>query len=449
MKYNIFKNPSTVFSQVNGTDVRLLTVEGNTIELECGEEILFPCNIMIAILDLDNFEFTEILFNNCNLIKKTENEFTNLYMLYIEDDEQKLSTLNSLLDKLTDVEKIFQESRISKNDTLKTKKPDLKHYPYSKDNEYYETFNQQKRDIFDSFNKSLYIPEKMALAFVVSEFKYYNKVLQSGYNETFNNYIADLNLEKSSLFNKKLSRVYIGNDFCTCLFPNDVLLNKLLNQAYNENLDITVCYPVIIQRNLPKIKNSLNIINDFCQAKDIKIELTINDYGMLLILQEENLTGITPVLGRLLNKRKKDPRIKYRMSYDIYKEKLGQNNITSTHYLKFLESYNLKRVEFETCEFLNEVPEGAHTLHFPFYQISTASNCLLYSNCKNNTVAKQELPEECPHYCSDFYFSYPKHLNMIGKNNSIFGVDSEFLSNQEVIDYYDKSGIDRLVFTPL
>ncbi|SHI32283.1 hypothetical protein [Parasporobacterium paucivorans] len=449
MKYKIFKNPSTVFSQVNEADVRLLTVEGTTLEFECGDEILFPCKMMIAVMDLDNFEFKEFIFNNCHLIEKCAEELTNHYIISTDEGEKQLPVLNGLLGKLTDVEKIFNETRNSQNSILKAKRPDVLPYPYSKDNEYYESFEQQKKDIFDSVNCSLDVPENIELALVVNEFKYYNKVLQSGFKEAFNHYIADSGLANSRLFSRTLSRVYIGSDFCNQLFPNDILLQKLLTQAYEENLNITVSYPVLIQRNLAPLKQSINIINAFCLEKDIEIELTINDYGMLQMLQEGKFSGIKPVLGRLLNKRKKDPRLKYRMAYDTYKEKLGINNLNVEHYLNFLAKYNVTRFEFETCDFLNEIPEGAHTLHFPFYQISTATNCLLYANCKNHTVAKQELPENCPHYCSEFYFSYPKHLNMIGKNNSIFGVDKEFLSKQEIIDYYAEAGIDRLAFTPL
>lgn len=429
--------------------MRLLTVDRTIIELECGEKIHFPCKIMIAIMNLDNFEFKEFNFENCQLIRKSTDELTNHFTVSLSEDEWQLEPLHNLLLKLDGTENIFGETRKAQNTTLMEKKPQILHYPYLKDMEYYESFEQQRKEIFATIKEDLIIPENVELDFVVSEFKYYDKILQSGYTETFRNYIQEMNLGNSSLLSKKLSRVHIGNDFCNQLFPKDTLLKKLLLQAYKEKLEITISYPVIIQRNLPSITKSIALINEFCLEKGVQVELAINDYGMLFLLKEGNFSAIKPVLGRLLNKRKKDPRIKYRLSYETYKEKLGINNLNGEQYLNFLRNNNVDRFEFETCGFLNEIPDGHHTLHFPFYQISTATNCLLYANCKNGSVARQELPVNCPHYCNEFHFSYAKHLDMINKNNSIFGVDREFLSSQKIIDYYAKAGIDRFAFTPL
>ena len=116
---------------------------------------------------------------------------------------------------------------------------------------------------------------------------------------------------------------------------------------------------------------------------------------------------------------------------------------------EIMEECSITRCEFEATQFFNEIPNGKHTLHFPFYQTNTASNCLIYANCKNKSVIKQEYPEHCPHYCSEFYFSFPKHLDVIGKNNSLFVFDKNIFLEQEVVDKYVESGIDRFAYTPL
>ena len=67
----------------------------------------------------------------------------------------------------------------------------------------------------------------------------------------------------------------------------------------------------------------------------------------------------------------------------------------------------------------------------------------------NNSVIQQEYPEYCPHYCSEFYFSFPRHLDVIGKNNSLFVFDKKIFIEQDVVDKYVECGIDRFAYTPL
>ena len=57
----------------------------------------------------------------------------------------------------------------------------------------------------------------------------------------------------------------------------------------------------------------------------------------------------------------------------------------------------------------------------------------------------QQLVKECPHYCSTYTLTYPKHLNMTGRFNSLFGIDKELLNHLEKIKAYANAGIDRLV----
>lgn len=453
MKHPIFKNPSAVYASINEDDVRILTVDQNKIELEYNEEITFPCRFMISLLDIDRFKFQEFRFSNCSFLGKKDGHFTNTYTISVDEDpEGQLRQLDQILGRLDSTDQIFSETRYEKNDILKEKKPQMKHYEFEKDKEFFTGFQEEKSSVFDAEikNSKVTLPAgMMGLSFMASEYRFYNKALQDGFQKTFQDYTESFGIAENGLFAKGIDRVYIGSDFCFHLFPTDSILKKLLDQAFSEGLGITICYPALSQRTLGNTKKSLQIIQEFCDKNHTVAEITINDVGMLEILKEEKITGLKPILGRLLNKRKKDPRMKYRMLMDEYKKDFGRNNLTASHYIKFLHENNIDRFEFESFNFQNEIPAGTHSLHFPFYQISTGSNCLLYANCKNHTVAKQELPVSCPHYCDEFYFSFPKHLDMIGKYNSIFGIEKELFTNQETLDQYASAGIDRLVFSPL
>ena len=58
---------------------------------------------------------------------------------------------------------------------------------------------------------------------------------------------------------------------------------------------------------------------------------------------------------------------------------------------------------------------------------------------------RQKLVMGCPMYCKDYIFSYPKHLKMVGRYNSIFAFDDTLLKDFEKLEHYIDNGIDRIV----
>jgi hypothetical protein len=57
----------------------------------------------------------------------------------------------------------------------------------------------------------------------------------------------------------------------------------------------------------------------------------------------------------------------------------------------------------------------------------------------------QKLADNCPKYCRDYVFAYPKHLKMVGRYNCLFAFDDTLLKNPKELEYYANSGIDRIV----
>lgn len=450
MRYELFKNPSIFYCFIEGVDVRTLYIENNVIAFECCKDIESISKIEMAILNLNSFEYEELNFDKCKICEKNELEFKYEYkVLFACENKEELLRLNNLLEQINKVENVFDETYNGKNDLLKSKKKNMEHYIYEEDKMICKDIEQQIEYWYDFQNSKVSFPQNADLAFVVSEYKIYQDVLKSSFREKFRKCLEEVNIHKISFFNKELDHVYIGNDFCINLFPDEKMLIKLMNKAYEEKLGITISYPPLIQQRLEQTKRIIKVLHEFCMNKQIEIELAINDWGMIQLLKEEGINSFNLVLGRLLNKRKKDSRMKNRMGYEKYKEEFGRNNLCSEPFGKIMTECKISRCEFEATQFFNEIPKGNHTLHFPFYQTNTASNCLIYANCKNNSVIQQEYPEYCPHYCSEFYFSFPRHLDVIGKNNSLFVFDKKIFIEQDVVDKYVECGIDRFAYTPL
>lgn len=254
-----------------------------------------------------------------------------------------------------------------------------------------------------------------------------------------------------------LNRIYIGNQFCHLLFPDEKELFMMLEKAYKESLGITIAFSYIREFMLKPIEELINRLAQWCKEKDTFIEIVINDWAMADIIAKQNAElaikkseainemrqYLIPCLGILLNKRKKDPRFPYKKGD---KSLYSQNNLNADFYRKYLQSeFGIQRYEWESCGYEQEFPQGKNSLHLPYYQTNTSQYCPLYAICTTGNRGIQYLVKECSHYCSIYRLSYPKHLNITGRFNSLFGIDKELLNHPEKIKAYANAGIDRLV----
>ena len=110
-----------------------------------------------------------------------------------------------------------------------------------------------------------------------------------------------------------------------------------------------------------------------------------------------------------------------------------------------LKDNNINRFEYESCGYKLNIAKGNHTLHMPFYVTNTSQYCTLYAKCTRMNRGRQKLVMGCPMYCKDYIFSYPKHLKMVGKYNSLFSFDDTLLHDSKKLEQYINEGIDRIL----
>lgn len=182
----------------------------------------------------------------------------------------------------------------------------------------------------------------------------------------------------------------------------------------------------------------------WCERRQTCIEVVVNDWGMADLVKNRT-RNLTPSLGILLNKRKKDPRIFFKKGDQRLFEK---NNLNAGFYRNFLkEEFGIERFEWESCGYGQEFPEGKNGLHIPLYQTNTSQYCPLRAVCLNGKRGAQKLAKSCPHYCAEHVFLYPEHLHMVGRYNSLFGIDMEILKDSKLLERCAKKGVDRVVIS--
>mgnify|MGYP004506217337 FL=1 len=237
-------------------------------------------------------------------------------------------------------------------------------------------------------------------------------------------------------------RLYIGNQFCYLLFPERKLLFEIIEKAAAEQVKITLVFSYIREYMLDYITELLDEINQWCEEKRQAVEIVVNDWGMASLVKKYR-KNLIPSLGILLNKRRKDPRISFKKGEQKWFER---NSLNAGFYRNFLErEYGIQRFEWESCGYEQQIPPGKNSLHIPFYQTNTSQYCPLGAVCETGERGRQKFAKKCPGYCAEYAFLYPEHLHMMGRYNSLFGIDMRILKEEEILEKYIQNGVDRVV----
>lgn len=104
--------------------------------------------------------------------------------------------------------------------------------------------------------------------------------------------------------NSKYSRLYFGNEFCERLFSSPEDLKIISDFVLEHRMNFSLVTPFLTNAGIKALKPYL----EYTAANFSSPEVIVNDWGMLKLLRDE-FSKIQPVLGRLLTKQKRGPRI--------------------------------------------------------------------------------------------------------------------------------------------
>ena len=445
--------PLMVIGFLNDKDLRISHLKINEIQLESDEPIKDFSNLELAIFDLPTTKYNKFKVNNCKLINTEATEFSYIYT--IEFSAQTNEKILEYIEKILKIQEFAKENSngdLQRNFYTSVLADGNNCYPCEKDSEFHKNYNDQIQDWFnfniseednEAFKK---LAENIELSFYVNNHKLYKQFIEEGAKAFIDKVLKEKHIENHGIFKGGFKRVYIGNEFCPHLLPSCNNLVKMLDISLKEDLKVTIALPYVTQDKIEYIDEILSNVQNWCVKNNVQAEVIANDWAVVNMVNTK-FFELQCILGRLMNKRKKDPRAKMMLAYKKYEKEMTENNLNSSYYRDFLNSNNLYRFEFEDNCIDNKIPQGLHSLHFPFYQITTSAFCRTYSESEFFNKYKQKLVESCPHYCDEFCFLYPKHLNMIGKGNSVFGFSNRLFIDVNYLCQYIQNGIDRIVFS--
>lgn len=421
-------------------EVRILKISPKKLTVRLADEIdKIDCiKVMFYIFDENRYE--EIMIKDYSIIGKVKDAFSFTYIFAIESQEYANNVRNAFKNYSNYIMlKAFGDGNEFSEKMVK--------YPAELDYEFSNYYLEQKKEWMVNLNYEGWennIKNSIELAIILDNDTLYKKYMDKDINTFKDYYLKDNFLDNHKLFQKDINRIYIGNEFCHNLFPEVKSLINMMEKAKKEGLQVTLCFTYMREVYIEKTRDILNKIYNWCSSNNKKIEIIINDFGMIKLV-ENKVDYFKLSLGVLLNKRKKDPRYAYKKGYMENKELIAENSLNSGIFNKFLKECSVERYEYENCGYKISIAKGHHSLHIPFYQTNTSQYCPLYAMCTSMDRGKQKLATNCPKYCKDYAFTYPKHLKMVGRYNSLFAFDDTLLKSPKELEDYINRGIDRLV----
>lgn len=252
--------------------------------------------------------------------------------------------------------------------------------------------------------------------------------------------VADLKHYDSSFF-----RIYFGNEFCQHLVPSVNDLDQALKLVSENNLGFTLVTPYVTDEGL-RILEPL-----FWRIEEAKpgSEVVFNDWGVLRILNEKH-PNLEPVMGRLLNKMKRGPRL-MNLLESLPKSTIDYFRSCSLDvplYRQFLIGNRVRRVELDNLlqgialDFSNSGISAS--LYIPYAYITTTRLCLAVScdvKGKEDEIGILPCKMECQKYT--FQMTHPAMpVPLIRKGNTMF------FRNDKLPEDLGQKNINRIVNQP-
>lgn len=177
-----------------------------------------------------------------------------------------------------------------------------------------------------------------ALALELDHPSVYTQFLKQSIDEFLTDYQERYPVFQDWFRERKVERIYIGNAFCHLLFPEETTLFSMLDKAYKLGLKITVTFSYVREYQLKHMEKLLKKLEQWCREENTKLEIEVNDWAMADMLKY-SLPDLIPCYGRMLNKRKKDPRMPYkRAMWNFCRRTISMQSFTGSIWNRSLES---------------------------------------------------------------------------------------------------------------
>ncbi|ERI07624.1 hypothetical protein [Aneurinibacillus aneurinilyticus] len=252
-------------------------------------------------------------------------------------------------------------------------------------------------------------------------------------------------------------RLYFGSEFCQYRLTSSIAVMKALEYSRRNGLAFTFVTPYVHNVKFHALTTILTELQQEAVKVKEKVEVVVNDWGVYSHIRKQ-FPMLCPVIGRLLNKVVRDPRIA-----DYYDNEnappqainvVKGNGLVSEWFGRFLESSDTVRLEFDEAiqGFGQETESHALSFHYPFGCVASGSACMvgfMDSDKKDKFRGDPDCKQQCQRYTFELknrQFTHMTH-RIFQKGNTAF-----YAHNRTLIETglrrAMQAGAVRVVYSP-
>jgi len=248
--------------------------------------------------------------------------------------------------------------------------------------------------------------------------------------------------ENLKYVNSKYTRLYFGNEFCQHLIPSLEDFSVIMDFVLRHNMQFSLVTPYVTNKGIEILRPLL----EYATRSISSAEIVINDWGLFRVVRDE-FNGLNLVLGRLLTKQKRGPRI-LNLKEIVPKtmiQHFKESNIDVPTLSDFLINNGINRVELDNLlqGIARQAPSLKASLYFPFSYVTTTRFCLTATS--ERKVRPLRSISDCNKECQRYTFRL-RHKNM--PVDLFLKGNTQFFKNERLPDNLDDLNVDRIVYEP-
>lgn len=205
-------------------------------------------------------------------------------------------------------------------------------------------------------------------------------------------------------------RIIFGSEFCQYRTPSKRAVSRVLQYCLDNDLKFSFATSYTHEQKFQQLIDILAFLDEKAKKEDEQIEIIVNDWGVYFQIQND-YPHLEVVIGRLLNKSIRDPRVAHYYNENEGPEKgkefFKQTGLFSTSFQRFLDGGNVVGFEFDQLiqgsQLNEEENERKIGLHFPFGCVASGSACMV-GFMDMEKANKFRGDPECKQQCQSYIF---------------------------------------------
>ncbi len=241
-----------------------------------------------------------------------------------------------------------------------------------------------------------------------------------------------------------VERVHLGNEFCERLLPTPAQLRSAQQHAGQMAVEVSLLTPLLTDSGIKRLRPLLDTLPDGA-------EVIVNDWGTLRLVRTQYAT-LKPLLGRLLYKMIKDPRLP-----SAQWTQLHPHSGRSQPFHRLLARFGVDHIEMDLPPFTQaeqfQVGELGLSVHLPYGYVVKGRMCRIGSLGQDDS-GKFIAGHACRKECLDYVTRLERPQQAAGQAQDLVGFqrgNTQFYRYSQsmearVVEALKQGLIKRLVF---